>query len=649
MPAAETARLIASLELKDLFSKQITGAEKSLGSFDRKLDSTQGRAYKAGQQIGTGIKRTAALAVGAIGFLAVQVEQGVSSLTKLDDVVTQTNAVLKSTKGAAGENAAAIRDLADKYESLNATIDDTVIQSGENLLLTFTNIRKQAFEPTLKAALDMNQALGGGEAGLQGTIQRLGKALNDPVKGLTALQRVGVTFTAQQKEQIAAAVKAGDTYKAQGIILAELDKRFGGSFLAGGATTTGKIAKFKDAIDDLQRTLATALLPVIGKVADGLSKFLADPAVIRGAKDLGDAIAGLFSDQNLAAGADFLKGAFETAKDAAPIVAGAAKTTFGFVQAAVGLFKSLPPQLQGLLVGGFALNKITGGLVTNVAGGIIDTVGKQFLQRGGTPANPLFVSDVSGGLGGAPGVPATPGGGIGAAGKVFLAAESIAAIGAVIATQQSVSAQNSAIAGGVAGSVQSQISGGASLDDLEKSLRAVDQGIADINNVPFNVLVSGDALNTLKAQDTALRQQLAILQRGYPVMTGTEKNTGKAIDDLSVVKGHGAAQIKAIQAAAAADRSKAVQQLSKLQQIKDADNSINTGTHRVAARIDAAKAAATAAANRINAAAHATTQAIKDKDLSVSVTVPITTQVSIRDLNNVSVRANSFGRIAVKA
>src|SRR5689334_24230923 len=108
MATAETARLIASLELKDLFTKQISGAEKSLNSFDKKLSSSQTRAYQAGAQIGIGIRRTAAIAVGAIGFLATNVALGVSSLEKLDTVVAQTNAVLKSTKGAAGENAQAI-------------------------------------------------------------------------------------------------------------------------------------------------------------------------------------------------------------------------------------------------------------------------------------------------------------------------------------------------------------------------------------------------------------------------------------------------------------------------------------------------------------------------------------------------------------
>lgn len=782
MAAAETARLIASLELKDLFSKQIAGAEKSLGSFDKKLDGTTSRAYKAGTQIGTGIKAGAAIAVGGIAFLAANIATGLKSLTELETVTTQTNAVLKSTKGIAGETAESIRNLAEKYEGLNATIDDKVIQSAENVLLTFTAIRKDAFEPAIKAALDMSTALG---TDLQGSVIQIGKALQDPIKGITALRRVGVNFSADQVKVIKALVDTGHAEEAQRLILKELNTEFGGSFLAGGTTTAGKVAKFKDSIEDLQKALATALLPTIGKVADGLSKFLADPNVVKGVSELGQSIAGLFSDKNLAAGADFLKGAFETAKATAPIVASAAKATFGFVQAAVGLFKQLPPGLQGLLVGGFAVNKLTGGLVTNIAGGIIDAVGKQFLQRGGTPANPLFVADVTGGLGGGG---AAGGGGLlsklgtiitklagiglllggtallsngvqtggpigaaqaagGAAAGIGGAALLLGPLGAIAAsvglsakTLLDIRGQNAALGDGIATSVGNQIAGGASLADLKQSLGAVNQGINDIQANPLNVLVAGDALDNLRAQRDALERAVAVAERGYPLMTGTENNTGKMADDIAVIPGTLRAlettfstDLKSLIAATKAadvrktatkigadvakgagnadntskvlsalktqllhttdektravlkaqiarvehvlpDRQYAAKQYAavakiladgkitaseskKLTAIQRSvkDHGLPAVQHGIQKRIDAAKAvekaghdAVKAAVAGVKAAVNRDTQAIKDKDLSVSVVVPITTQVSIRDLNNVSVRANSFGRIAVK-
>jgi hypothetical protein len=401
---ADTAKLIASLELKDMFSGPAGKITKSLGNLDRGITNTQGRAYKAGQQIGTGIRNGAIIAAGGIAFLGSQVLVGLKELATLEKATAQTNAVLKSTKGAAGQTAESIRNLAEKYEGLNATIDDKVIQSGENLLLTFTKIRKDAFEPALTAALNLNTRLGGGEGGLQNAIKLVGKALNDPIKGLGALSKAGITFTKVQVDQIKAFIKNNDLMSAQALILGELGKRYGGAFAAEGGTAAAAVKGIGDAVEDLQKGLASGLFPVVQKFLPKIREALASPAFLDGVKKLGDGIASLFSDKNIAAGADILKGAFQTAKDVAPFVAAAAKTTFSFVQAAVSLFKSLPPQLQTLLVTGFAVNKLTGGLVTNIAGGLISSVLKQ-LVSGVVNVNGAVVNVVGAGVPGAvPGV-----------------------------------------------------------------------------------------------------------------------------------------------------------------------------------------------------------------------------------------------------
>ena len=101
-------------------------------------------------------------------------------------------------------------------------VDDEAIASGENLLLTFTNIRNEAgkgndiFDQTTQAALDMSVAMG---TDVKTSAMQLGKALNDPVKGMTRLQKVGVTFTDAQKEQVAAMQKTDDRIGAKKNIL----------------------------------------------------------------------------------------------------------------------------------------------------------------------------------------------------------------------------------------------------------------------------------------------------------------------------------------------------------------------------------------------------------------------------------------------
>jgi hypothetical protein len=410
MALAETAELAVKLSLGGNFVSQMGKVNRSLKTFDKESS----RAYRAGQQIGTGIKRGAAIAAGGVALLASQVALGLDSLVELESQTAQTNAVIKSTGGVAGITATEVGRLAEKYESLNATIGDEVIREGQNLLLTFTNIRKKAFEPALQAALDMNTAMGKGPEGLTSTVRILGKALNDPTKGLSALSRVGITFSKEQAKRIKGLQEEGKLYEAQTLILGELEKRFGGSFLAGGSTTAGKVAKFQDAIDDLQRSLATALLPTVGNLADAFSDLLQDKDVIRATEDLGREIGKLFSKDNIKAGAKAIGDVFSLIRDAAPAIKSALGTVGTVLSTAFKAFTSLPPEVQQLLIGGLAVNKLTGGLITNIAGGIFGALKLMTVQAG--------VVNVNGGIvnGGGKGLPAggPKGGGGGAAGAV---------------------------------------------------------------------------------------------------------------------------------------------------------------------------------------------------------------------------------------
>jgi len=201
---------------------------------------------------------------GLLTFFKDSVSEGVES----QKVGAQTNAVIKSTGGAANVTAKQFGDLATKI-SLKTGIDDEQIQSSENMLATFTNVRNELgkgndiFSQATQTVTDMSVALG--VDGKNASVM-LGKALNDPVAGVGALSRVGVTFTEQQKKQIATMVKSGDTLGAQKVILGELSKEFGGS--AAAQATAGD--KMKVAWGNLQEQVGTALIPILTKLANWL-------------------------------------------------------------------------------------------------------------------------------------------------------------------------------------------------------------------------------------------------------------------------------------------------------------------------------------------------------------------------------------------
>jgi hypothetical protein len=406
----EVQELVARLRLDDKMTGPLRKVRAGISGVSDALNHP--RMQRGISQIGTGLRNAAAIAAVGIGALVTQVAAGLGQLVQLEDLAAATGAAIKSTGGIAGVTAQDVRRMSEEFENLNAVIDDKVIQSGANLLLTFTNVREEVFEEGLEAALNLSTAMG---QDLNSSILQIGKALQDPIRGMTALRRAGVQFTKDQEAQIKALVETGDLLGAQKIILQELGTEFGGRFAAQGKTAKGTIAGIGDAVEDLQKGLATALFPAIQKVLPRIRELLTSPAFTKGAEDLGRSIAGLFSDQNIAAGMDIIKSGIATAREAAPIIRDAAKATFAIVQSAVSVFRSLPPEVQKLAIGAFAINKLTGGLVTNIAGGLISSVLKQLVSG---------VVNVQGGVvnvvgaGGVPGVGPAAGGKGGLGSKV---------------------------------------------------------------------------------------------------------------------------------------------------------------------------------------------------------------------------------------
>lgn len=523
MAVAETANLLVKLSLTGNFQSQLAKTSRTLKTFDR--DSS--RAFKAGAQIGTGIRRGAILAAAGVGALVTQVGFGLDSLIKLEGMTAQTEAVLKSTGSVAGVTAVQVRKLAEQYESLNATVGDEVIQNAENLLLTFTKINKKAFEPALQAALDMNQALGGGPEGLAGTAKLLGKALQDPEKGLSRLGRAVGGFSDETVKAVKQALKNNDTLKAQNIILAELERRYGGSFARAGQTTAGSVAKFGDAIEDLQRSLATALLPTVRNVADALTELLADPAVMQGARDLGEDIGKLFSPKNIKAGIGAIK-------EGAAVLLTISKQVSGIVSTAVGLFTSLPPEIQKLAVGAFAVNKLTGGLVTNLAGGLISAVISSFKGLMNVNAAVVNVNGPVGGLPGkgVPGIPGgLPGGAAGAAGA-GAAGIGLGTVAVLAIAPASIAALGIAITNAVDPTHRGATQGRAD------TARA--RGIPDANNKPLQELnkikiqlgqnKAGDDRNAL-LQEQALKRTASVLSARLEENKAQGQRTAAAVKD----------------------------------------------------------------------------------------------------------------------
>ncbi|HEV2237157.1 MAG TPA: phage tail length tape measure family protein, partial [Ktedonobacterales bacterium] len=178
----------------------------------------------------TGIVAGFELVKKGVEILGDQLGDVIQAGMRAQDTQAQLGAVLKSTGDASGYSADQANKLADQLSQTTTFSADANLHT-EELLMTFTNIGQNVFPTATKAVLDMSTALG--EDTKSASIQ-LGKALQDPITGATALRRVGVELDDQQKALIKTMMAHGDVAGAQGVILKELQREFGGSAEAAG-------------------------------------------------------------------------------------------------------------------------------------------------------------------------------------------------------------------------------------------------------------------------------------------------------------------------------------------------------------------------------------------------------------------------------
>lgn len=239
-------------------------ASNTLRKFGSNADSMNRGLNRGAKTVAIGLAAVSAAAV-AFGVSAVK------AFAESEDAMAQTNAVLKSTKGAAGVSASAVTKLASSLQSVTRYSDEA-IQGGENLLLTFTKIGKDIFPQATEVMLDMSTALG---QDTKASAIQLGKALQDPILGITALRRVGVNFSDAQKDVIANLVNTGRSAEAQKMILKELQVEFGGSARAAGETFAGKLAILKNQFDDIKESIGLVIVTALTPLAAKLSEFVA--------------------------------------------------------------------------------------------------------------------------------------------------------------------------------------------------------------------------------------------------------------------------------------------------------------------------------------------------------------------------------------
>ena len=241
---AQVSDAVSKLKQYDRTTKDVTASNKTLQStFASMRDVMQGpiAAFNMGKA--------------AVIAIAGGIDKLIMSSRAADQSLSNLKSVLISTGGASGMTMGAMVDLSEEMHRLTLFSHEQVAQS-EAVLLTFRTIGKDVFPTATRAIADMAQVMG---MDLQSATVMVGKALNEPIKGIGALRKVGVQLTETQASQIKKYMEVNDIMSAQKVILGELNMEFGGAAVAAANKASGAYANMKKEFGEIGEELGAML------------------------------------------------------------------------------------------------------------------------------------------------------------------------------------------------------------------------------------------------------------------------------------------------------------------------------------------------------------------------------------------------------
>jgi hypothetical protein len=342
--ASNIATILIKLETQTAdFKTKLTTAGKQMETFGKKTVTSTGKAEKGFKGLQEKLRNTAGgiaavqgplgpfagrlNAIGAImgrvsgtmllftaisAGLALGIKKMISAVSNAERQFGKLEAILKATGGAAGLTLVEIEDLAQKI-GIETLASVSGVRDAAGIMLTFKSITGDTFKSALSLAQDLAEV---GFGDLKTASTQLGKALEDPIVGLGALKRVGVSFSDEQKEMIRVLDMTGRKAQAQEIILKALNEQVGGAGkkaakgLAGAVDSLGEklniffetsdfgiaivngltwaINALANAFDDTDKAASSmkslskveAEIEKIQKQIDARSKLLADQSII---------------------------------------------------------------------------------------------------------------------------------------------------------------------------------------------------------------------------------------------------------------------------------------------------------------------------------------------------------------------------------
>ena len=172
-----------------------------------------------------------------------------------------------------GEGTVALNELQVAADKLgNQTLfNQEEFTRGFNLLTSFRKIGVNSYERVAQAAADIAQV---NQVDVSTSFMQLAKALQDPERNLSNLNRSGIAFTKTQTDVIKELMKTNQTAEAHAMILQIVEESYNGLAQAAAEGFAGNVDSLGEAFRDFSETLGKTLEPALISTTKGLTKLL---------------------------------------------------------------------------------------------------------------------------------------------------------------------------------------------------------------------------------------------------------------------------------------------------------------------------------------------------------------------------------------
>lgn len=214
---------------------------------DKTKQAFQSVKNNLGQLQGLGGALGSVIGLGGVASVATILNKMVRETIDAANEQAQLAAVLRSTGQAAGFAQDELNKMADGM-SRSSIFSSGEITNAQTRLLSYTGIVGKQFPAAMQAVIDMSARMG---MSLEQSAETIGRALDIPSQGLTALTRQGFRFTEAQKELVKELEATGRAAQAQDIILDALETSYGGAAEAARNTLGGALSNLTNQFNDL--------------------------------------------------------------------------------------------------------------------------------------------------------------------------------------------------------------------------------------------------------------------------------------------------------------------------------------------------------------------------------------------------------------